>query len=104
MSIDSETFLIFGCDAGYEHVKNLRNEHDDIITPYIEGNPKLSITCIFDGMCGEYAFVGKILNKDKDLQEITLPTDEEKKEIEKEIRQVFNVTKPLGLFLVKHYS
>ena len=94
-------YLFYGANVGFDNV-----EYDDYEAEmYQEEGARFDI--IYDGMCGKYAYAGKIVAKSdgydgfEPIEVKSIPEDDE---VKKKVIDCFPEASKFGLFLFTHYS
>jgi hypothetical protein len=114
MSVESEQYFLYGSKLDYkeynteenhkkfEKFENYENKDFDSI------NNGDGLICLFDGMCGEYIYVGRCFFKSEKTElldnfEIPELEDEFMKDVKYKIKEEFGIEKEMKLHFVTHY-
>ena len=117
MSVQRNQYIIIGCEYDYDEFNENYNDDEKYVEPYddnafdekiIEHN---GLSMIYDGMNGQYVYIGKIIEKTKDYEVIErfcfddYADEEEKDLINAIIKTEFPKLpdKPINVYLVTHY-
>ncbi len=121
MSVQENQYIIIGCEYSYKEFKEIYstddyNNYEKYVELYCDNGYKAEIvpykglSMIYDGMCGKYVFIGKILEKRMSYEYIDhycfkKIDKKEKKLIKSLIRKYFKKlpNKSVETYLVTHY-
>lgn len=117
MSIQRNRYIIIGCKYNYKEFNEKYNDYEKYVSPYLDSSfdEKIiehnGLSMIYDGMNGQYVYIGKIIEKTKDYEVIErfcfddYADEEEKDLINAIIKTEFPKLpdKPINVYLVTHY-
>ena len=69
MSIQRNRYIIIGCKYNYKEFNEKYNDYEKYVSPYLDSSfdEKIiehnGLSMIYDGMNGEYVYIGKIIKK-----------------------------------------
>lgn len=110
MSVQKNQYLLYGIKLNYNEYST--DQYYDIFEKYMDSafdskKNKNGLLCLFDGMCGDYIYIGRCLEKSQNyesLDNIELPKLEHifMQEIKDRLKSEFGFVDDLGLHLVTH--
>ncbi|MFX0133803.1 MAG: hypothetical protein ACFFDN_09170 [Candidatus Hodarchaeota archaeon] len=111
MSTHFNQYIIAGIKLPYPDNDDFYEKYESFEDNGYKTTIKTGLTMLFDGMCGNYVIIGKVLKKseidmpfDEDIIEIPQITPSVKKHIITEINKHFDIEyKPIKIYIVTHW-
>jgi hypothetical protein len=109
MGVDRKTYVVLGLKLDY---KAERAKHgDQLYEKYVETKLPAPLECVYDGMCGEYILLGKVLVEsgsrrwgDDEFPFTRIADGPWRTEVRKALQELGFESPDIGLYVFQHYS